>query len=197
MIDLTDLELTGGTTPRLLDWGGELVPPFGGVTQRLDRLGSRHSVDCVAPARAMEPNGRLWIARLKRAKREGAIIAFPQVGFDPGNPGTPVVAAAVTAGNTVPLSGLTSGYRLHEGQWLTIFHAGRRYLYSINTEIVGTSSGTATIQVTPFLRTQLSQGDVINLSEPEMEGWLAGDEFAWSPDTDRTVSLKFTVTERA
>lgn len=197
MIDLTALEMTGGTSPALLDWGGELTPPLGGISQRIDRLGSRHTLDVVAPPRAIEPDGRVWISRLKRAKREGGIIAFPQVEFDTGNPGAPRVASAVPAGKVVPLKGLTAGYPLVEGQWLTIIHNGRRFLYSIDAATIASAGGSATITVTPMLRSQLSADDIVLLAQPQMEGWLSGDELRWTLEAARMVGLQFTITERA
>lgn len=196
MIDLTALEIQAAS-PSLLDWGGELVPPLGGVTQRIDRLGSRHSINASAPPKVIEPDGRLWISRLKRAKREGARIAFPQAGFAVGNPGTPQVASNVAAGSAIPLTGLTPGYVICEGQWLSITHSGRSYLYSVDAQVAANGSGNTTVAITPLLRSQLSAGDVVNLAAPVLEGWLSGDEFGWTLDAAHTVGLQFTVTERA
>lgn len=197
MIDLTALEITGGTTPRLLDWGGELTPPFGGVSQRIDRLGSRHSIDVVVPPKAMEPDGRIWISRLKRAKQQGGIIAFPQPDFEAGAPGAPLVASAVAAGSVVPLKGLNPGYVVREGQWLSISHGGRWYIYSVDQDTMASADGTLSLLVTPMLRSQLSLNDVVRLDAPWLEGWISGNELAWTIDTARFVGLAFSVTERA
>jgi hypothetical protein len=196
VIDLTALEIKAAT-PHLHDWGGEMEPPLGGVTQRIDRLGSRHSIDVDVPPKAIEPDGRVWISRLKRAKREGGRIAFPQVGFDPGNPGAPRVASFVAAGSTIPLKGLTAGYQIREGQWLSVTHANRSYLYSIDAPVTANGSGLASVVITPLLRSQLAVDDVVNLADPVLEGWVSGDEFAWTLEEARTVGLQFTVKERA
>jgi hypothetical protein len=196
MIDLTALEIQSAS-PSLMDWGGELTPPLGGVSQRIDRLGSRHAIAANAPPKIIEPDGRLWISRLKRAKQQGARIAFPQPEFVIGNPGSPQVAANVAAGSVVPLTGLTSGYVIREGQWLSVTHNGRSYLYSADAQVTANGSGNATVQITPLLRSQLFAGDAVNLAAPVLEGWLSGDEYGWTLEAAHTVGLQFTVTERA
>ncbi|WP_430635017.1 hypothetical protein [Sphingomonas hankookensis] len=70
MIDLVDVPIAEAV-PRLLQWGSELTPTLGGVTQRLDRIGSRHAIDVQMPPMRIEADGRRWIARLLRAKQEG------------------------------------------------------------------------------------------------------------------------------
>jgi hypothetical protein len=196
VIDLTALEIRAAA-PTLLDWGGELEPPLGGVTQRIDRLGSRHAISVTVPPKSIEPDGRVWISRIKRAKREGGRIAFPQVEFAVGTPGVPQVASNVAAGSVIPLKGLTAGYEIREGQWLSVIHVGRSYLYSVDTGVTASGGGLASVTVTPMLRSQLSMNDVVNLAEPVLEGWLSGDEFSWTLEEARTVGLQFSVTERA
>jgi len=196
MIDLTALEIQSAS-PSLMDWGGELAGVLGGVTIRLDRLGSRHAIAANAPPKVVEPEGRLWTSRLKRAKQQGGRVAFPQPGLLIGDPGTPQVAANVAAGSSIPLTGLTSGYVIREGQWLSVTHNGRSYLYSADAQVTANGSGSATVAITPLLRSQLSAGDVVNLAAPILEGWLSGDEFSWTIEAAHTVGLQFTVTERA
>jgi hypothetical protein len=196
VIDLTALEIQTASLS-LIDNGGELTPPLGGVTQRIDRLGSRHAIAASAPPKVIEPDGRLWISRLKRAKREGGRIAFPQPDLVIGNPGSPQVAGNVAAGSTIPLRNLTPGYQIREGQWLSVTHNGRSYLYSVDGAVTANGSGNATVAITPLLRSQLTAGDAVNLAAPVLEGWLSGEEFAWTLDAAHTVGLQFTVTERA
>jgi hypothetical protein len=195
-IDLTSLSAQVAT-PRLLDWGSELVPSLGGVTQRLNRLGSRHAIDVVLPPMRIEPDGRLWISRLKRGKTEGVQFAFPQVEFDVSSPGTPLVKTAVSGGTSVALKGLTPRYAIKEGQWFSVIHSGRSYLHSSDAQVIVDASGDATVTVTPMLRTALSVNDVVNLGKPIIEGSLSGDEVAWTLEMARTVGLQFTVSEIA
>lgn len=193
-IDLTSLSAQVAA-PRLLDWGSELVPSLGGVTQRLNRLGSRHAIDVSLPPMRIEPDGRLWVSRLKRGKSEGVKFAFPQVDFDPGAPGTPLIKTAVSGGTSFTIKGLTASYAIKEGQWLSVIHSGRSYLHSVDTQVIADASGDATVTVTPMLRSALSANDVVNFAKPIIEGSLSGNEVAWTLEMARTVGLQFTITE--
>lgn len=195
MIDLTALAAYSHT-PRLLDFGGFLAPSTGAAVLRVDRMGNRHAVDFVLPPMRMEPTGRVWISRLKRAKTEGAFMRFPQVDFRPGASGVPVVSARTVGGRSLPIAGGQPGGVVREGQWLSIIHAGRRYLHSVDVETQFLADGTALLSVTPMLRAPLDVGDVIELAQPRVEGLLL-DDFAWPVATNRTASLSFTLTEAA
>lgn len=195
MIDLTALAAYSHT-PRLLDFGGFLAPSTGAAVLRVDRMGNRHAVDFVLPSMRMEPTGRIWVSRLKRAKTEGAFMRFPQVDFRPGASGVPVVAARTVGGRSLPIAGGQPGGVIREGQWLSVINADRRYLHSVDAETQFLADGTALLSVTPMLRVPLNVGDVIELAQPRIEGLLL-DDFAWPVATNRTASLSFTLTEAA
>jgi hypothetical protein len=195
-IDLSLLDIITAQ-PELVDYGGLLQPPSGGEIQKVERLGTRHAISIVVPPLdglvAMQ-----WLSRAKRAKLEGGLIGFPQPGFNPGNPGSPVVNAAVAAQATsLPIRGLSAGYLLREGQWLSVIHGGRRYLHSVNAPVTASGAGTATVTVTPRFRVALSNGDTIELATPKLEGWIIGDTFPWDIDTLRTTRLRFKMIEKS
>jgi hypothetical protein len=187
--------------PSLIDNGSELTPFLGGVSQRLDRGGSRHSVKVTFPTMPIEPDGRRWISRLVRAKQEGGIVAFPQVNFDVGAPGSPNVATATGGGRSLPITGGTPGYAIREGQALTLTSGGRGYFYLAAAQTILDASGAGTITLDVPLRLAAAVGDSVNLARPTIEGWISGDGgdtgFGWTVGDNRTVALAFTVTERA
>ena len=78
-------------TPSYLDWGGTLRPIFGGALQKLRRLGDRFALSVNMPPMLSAEDGMTWVARLITARGEGAILPWPQPGFDPGAPGAPKV----------------------------------------------------------------------------------------------------------
>lgn len=196
MIDLSDAPIASAV-PRLVRWGSELTPVLGGVTQRLDRLGSRHAIEVQMPPMRIEADGRRWIARLLRASQEGGRIAFPQVEFHPGPCGRPTVGTATAAGRTIPISGATAHYVVKEGQWLSVVHGGRSYLYCCIAQVVLNAAGAGFVPVDVLLRSPLSIGDPVELAAPVIEGWLAGDGYEWTIERSRTVGLSFTIAERA
>ena len=194
MINLTELAAYSHT-PRLLDFGGFLAPSTGASVLRVDRMGNRHAVDFVLPPMRMEPTGRIWISRLKRAKTEGAFMRFPQVDFRPIASGVPVVAARTVGGRSLPITGGLPGGVIREGQWLSVIHAGRRYLHSNDSQMLFGADGTVILSVTPMLRAPLDVGDIIEMV-PRIEGLIL-DDFAWPVASNRTASLSFTLTEAA
>ncbi len=196
MIDLTAAPIAEAV-PRLLQWGSELTPTLGGVTQRLDRLGSRHAIDVQMPPMLMADDGRRWIARLLRAKQEGGRVAFPQVDFEPGPCGRPTVAADTTVGRIVPITGATPRYAIREGQWLSVTHGARSYLYCATGQVVLDGNGAGSVPVDVLLRSPLAVGDAVELARPVIEGWLSGDGYEWTLERSRTVGLGFTIAERA
>lgn len=174
---------------RYLDWGGDLTPALGGPVQHIDRLGSRHAVDFALPPILSATAAMQWCQRLKRAKSLGASMKFPQVGFTMGSSGSPTISGAHSAAATaLNLSGLTGGYT--EGQYISIVHSGRRYLYSFDA----TGSSLSGVAITPMLRTALSNGDTVELIAI-VEGTLGGDELSWEIGTAREYGLKFTIAE--
>lgn len=198
MIDLT-AACQQVTAPSLIDNGFEATPFLGGVSQRIDFPGSRHSVKVNLPPMRVEAEGRRWISRLVRAKQEGGKVVFPQIGFDVGEPGSTIVSADTAGGRTLPISGGTPQYAVKEGQALTLITGGRGYFYIVTEQTILDASGAGNLILDVPLRVSATEGDVVNLARPTIEGWITGDSdsgFGWSIDTTRTVGLSFTVTER-
>ncbi|AHE55540.1 hypothetical protein [Sphingomonas sanxanigenens] len=196
MIDLpTDI---GGVqaTPRLLDFGGFLEPSLGGEVQRLNRLGSRFALSVTLPPLESDREGRIWVSRLLRGKTEGARWEYPLLDFDPGNPGSFVVNGAGQAGKQLAVRGGTSRYAFKEGQPLSIFIGGRHYLHFVDSQVIATASGTATIMITPMLRVPPADGDALHVARPMIEGLLMGDETQWQISADRLLAIAFEIHER-
>lgn len=182
--------------PSMLSFGTLLTPFLGGPTQRINRLGSRWTLTIrMAPMRA-EPDGRIWVNALARGLEAGVLTSFPQ-DIDVGNPGNPLVSVAVTSGTTLPIKGLSPGYSVKAGQFVSIIHSGRRYMYMFTADAVANGSGNLSAAIFPLLRTPLSINDVIEVASPKIEGWLAG-QFDWDILRLPMVQLpEFTITEAA
>ncbi|MEE4452858.1 hypothetical protein [Novosphingobium resinovorum] len=196
MIDLTSLRCAGADWT-FLDWAALQEPILGGVTQRVGRLGSRHSLDFSTPAMKIESAGRRAIALLKQAKRLGGFARVPQVDFRVGAVGVPLVNGAHTGGTTLAVKGLTPRYGIRADQALNITVGGRRYLYFAADTSMMDASGSGTILLSSPMRTYLAGDEPVELAHPVIEGWLSGNEFTWTLDLARTVGLQFTIGERA
>lgn len=125
-------------------------------------------------------------------------MEWPQPDFDAGDPGAPLVSAAVNSGSAVMLKGMTAGYQVKEGQFLAFIHGGRRYLHIFAADGTVAPGGTITSPVWPMLRTALSLNDVVEIVEPKIEGIVnPGDEVSWQIAVERLASFSFTLAEGA
>lgn len=170
--------------PRLLDWGGRLVPILGGPVQSPIRLGTRFSLEFTLPPMPSDPDGRLWAARLAQAKLSGVIAPFIQDGFTPGSPGTPMIDGAGQSGMSIAIRGGQPGYRFREGQFFSLVHGGRRYLHMVTGRVDVASDGRAILPILPMLRVLTSDGDTLEVATPKIQGSLVGDELAWDVMTE-------------
>ena len=196
MIDLTGLKCALADM-QMLDWGTVLEPPLGGVSQRIDRIGTRFAQSFRTPAMRIEADGRRAIALLQMAKQQGAKVLYPQPDFNIGAPGSPVVSGAHTGGTALAITGAQPNYTVRLGQALSLTVGGRSYLHFAGAETVLNASGAGTITLTTPMRKHLAGAEPVNLAAPVMEGWLAGSELPWTLEISRSVGLEFTVTERA
>ena len=168
--------------PRLLDWGGRLVPPLGGAVQTLNRLGTRWAVDVTIPLMRTEPDGRTWAAALAQAKVNGVAMWFRQDGLTIGVPaasGTPLVNGAGQSGTTLAVKGFRAGYPIRQGQFFSIYNGGRYYLHMATAVTVADGGGLASVPIFPMLRISPADNAACHFAKPMIQGSLAGNEQAW------------------
>lgn len=182
-------------TPSYLDWGGTLRPIFGGTLQKLRRLGDRFALSVNMPPMPSAEDGMTWVARLITARGEGAILPWPQPGFDPGAPGAPKVAQAGQTGTLLLVSGFSANYAIREGQFFSIIHGGRRYLHVVAAGANAGSDGMTTLSIRPMLRVSPAANAICEFAQPMIEGLLTGDEQGWNLSTARTTGLSFGLQE--
>lgn len=179
----------------VLSFGSVLTPFLGGPTQRINRLGTRWAMRVTMPPIRAEA-ARPWLDALSRGTEDGVVMRIPQ-DIDVGDPGAPLVSAAVTAGMVLPIKGLTPGYAVKASQRLTVIHNGRRYNHVFSADGVANGSGVLSAAIWPMIRTGLSINDVVEIAEPKIEGWLDGN-FEWDVLTMPWVQLPdFTISEAA
>ena len=181
-------------SPAMLDWGGSMVPALGGQEQRVNRLGSRFMLAMVVDFDTDE-EARKFLQRLRRGKQEGAMMRFPQIGLTTGSPGSPLVDGAVAGGTTLPLKGLTPNYAIREGQYFSIIHSSRRYLYSAAAQAIADAAGEASVTIHPTLRVALSDNDVVEIARPMIEGVVDGDQVQWEHAALAHEPIQFAIRE--
>lgn len=196
---MTSITLPNAPGPKgfrfnVLDFGGEITPSLGGAVQRINRLGNRYQLEVTLPSMRSRDDAMIWTTRVERAKQNGALYTVPLDGFDPGEPGSPIVSSAVGGGMSVAVSGLTPGYSFVEGQWLSIVHGGRRYLHRAALPMTATGAGTGTLTLASMLRTPLSVSDVIEVEVPKIEGMIT-TPVGWEAMLEPYTNLSFTISE--
>lgn len=185
-----------GAGVRPVDFGFNQEGALGGLT-RIDRPGNCWEVDFTYPQLAAD-TARVYVARLNRAKREGLRIAFPLARLSQGNPGAPQVDGTDSAGRTLKLKGLTPGYTIKEGYWLThVSAAGLRRLHNNSVVVAAGADGKAVLTIEPPLRAFPANNDAVQLAAPEIEG-LVTSVVNWAIDAGGLFSgVNFTLHESA
>lgn len=186
MIEFPDDPAPNGVNVVPVDFGFVQRPASGAAVLRIDRPGNRMRVELTYPP--MTPDvARRFASRLVTARREGLRIDFPLLGLSQGSPGSPLVDGADPTGTTLPVKGLTPGYAVKEGYWLTLIDAaGARYLHCTTSAVMADASGNAELTIEPPIRAALPDEAVILLAKPTIEGLII-DEVGWSLSVDRLV----------
>ncbi len=171
-------------SPRFVDFGGILSGELGGDDQRLDRGGSRWAADFVTkPMKGDE--ARIWIARLVRGMREKASIKFPQPGVPFPTASTAVAATASANAEVIQLQAGT--YR--EGMFMSLIVGGKSSIYQITTD------GTALVGIQPPLKNDIPSLAPVALAQARIEGYVQGNQSAWTIDAAKIYGLSFTIVE--
>lgn len=178
--------------PKVLSFGSVLTPFLGGPSQRLNRLGTRFAMTVSMPPMPAE-KARAWVAALAQGLEAGVLMPIPQ-DIDVGDPGAPLVSAAVTAGMLLPLKGLKPGYRTKAGQFLSVIRGDRRYVHIFTADQVASGSGTMQASIWPMMRTGFLVDGIVEIAKPMIQGWT--ESFEWDVLTAPWVQLPdFTITE--
>ena len=197
MIELPETPAPNGASPALLDFGIDLVPPTGAAELRVDRPGSRFTIEVSFPP--MQPDmARVFVSRLLEAKRVGVRIPFPLLDVDQGLPGLPVMNGAGQAGTTIALRGFVPGYVFKEGFWLSIENEnGQHFLHNCRSTGAADASGIAQIKVETALRYPFADGAKVHFARPMIEGRPQGSEWGWQIPINRLIALSVPIREVA
>lgn len=196
MIELPATPAPRSASPALIDFGGFAVPPLGGRVQRVSRLGSRFRLAVEMPPMTAA-NGRVFVRRLISGKSEGVRMEYPLLDFAPAPLGgaAPYVNGGGQSGSTLNVAGLPAGYPFREGQPVSHGHASGRCLYFVRADVTASGSGTVALPITPMLRVPPAHGDAVEIAQPKIEGFIAGEEWGWSMAVERLIGIEFAIEE--
>lgn len=170
----------------------ELSPAFAGADQELLRKGSRYEL-------AFDHGEMDYIDALAWAdlmvEGETAVAPVFQPGLDTGAPGVPVVNGAGQAGLTLLLRGLSPGYVIRKGQFLSVISGGQRFLYRAAGAAAAQPDGTVGVRLYTLLRRPHPDGSVVELAQPMVEGFLR-DVSDLTVIANHDVKVAFKIRER-
>lgn len=196
MIDLPTTKLPASVTSAFVDNGGTMRSATNAKGLRLNRLGSHYRAAVTMPLHRSEDAAPL-IADLIAAKQEGLRMRYPLQGVDQSGSGAPVVDGAAQSGTSLKLRGMTPGYVLKKGFWLSIVDPdGQHFLHNVFSGATVGSDGKATVQIRPMLNYAFANGAQVHITTPMIEGEVLGNEQSWQiVRGDRIVGLAFTIEE--
>ena len=115
-----------GMSPQLLTNKNQLVSALGSDEIERQRKGSRYALTFRMP-----PMTYVTSMAWDDLNAEGATVLMRvfQPGFDTGSPGAPLVNGSGQSGTTLSVKGMTNGYVVRKGQFLSVVTDGRRFLY--------------------------------------------------------------------
>jgi len=183
-------------TPGVVDYGNTLTPFTGGAEQRINRPGNRWRVNVTMPPMDTYDDGRIFVARLVRARQEGLRMKFPLNGVQVGDPGSPQVDGAGQSGRILNLRGMADGFSAREGFFFSIETDGTHYLYQVDDGFTFDASGNGSIIINPMLRVPPNDGDVCHFVQPMIEGLVEGNDWEWEYSVANLTSISFGIKER-
>jgi hypothetical protein len=155
--------------------GNPQTSPLTGATQGGGSSVILWQLDVSFPVQVNMVNIQAIRAILARHKQETVVFRVRQPALNVGTTGTVTVGAGHVAGTkSLPVVGVNSTLAMKAGQFLSISTGGRWYLYTLSADSnAGTTS--RTLQLTSTTRAAHASGDVVEIAEPWIEGWIQGD----------------------
>jgi len=171
----------------------DLSPSFSGADQQIRRKGSRYALGFTMPSMdyvAAMP----WTTDLA-AEGDTVVMEVHQPGLNIGNPGAPLVRGGGQAGSSIIVDGLTAGYVVRKGQFLSIISSAQWYLYRAAATATADGAGLVTVTLQTMLRRPPNDNDPVHLATPFIEGFVR-DYSDPEVQVDHEVVLSFTIRER-
>jgi hypothetical protein len=188
----------------VLSWTPTLVPgptrsesAFGTNRQHFIRLGRHWRFD-VTLQTMLQTKANEWI--LLNTETDSVLWDIPQGSLINGTEGTPVVNGASQVGTTLDVDGLTPGFVIPQGAFISVITSSRRYVYQVRTSVTASTSsptGQAAIAINPPLRVSPGDGDTVEIESPKVEGYVDFSGKTYTRRSDNLVrGFSFTVAER-
>ena len=168
----------------------DMVPQFGGQTQRVARLGSKWSLQ-VAMRSLSYVQGAYYMALLEQGALGLVSAPVPQLMSNSGAGTSVVVDGVAQAGTSITLSGFPANFTIPQGSFFNITTNGYPMLYRTTSVETCNGSGIVTLPINPMLKVSPNNGDACNFASPIIVGFLS------SPSQSHTIAHTQTIQEVA
>jgi hypothetical protein len=182
-----------------LNWSAEIVPKpaesasaFGTNRQRFVRLGRHWRFSVTLPLLTQE-QALSW--SVLDSDTDTMVWSIPQGGLQAAGEGTPRVAGASQLGTTLDVDGLTVGYVVKQGAFISVTTSSRRYVYQVTAQATADGTGAAALSIQPPLRVSPADNDVVEIAAPKVEGLASRQPVSFGV-LHRVSGLSFTIEER-
>ncbi|XBQ15797.1 MAG: hypothetical protein ABL308_12670 [Oceanicaulis sp.] len=181
------------------DWAFRLVPQptenrsaYGTNLSRSARLG-RHFAFDVALTLLDQAEALDW----SDLDEETETLVWPidQGDLQAANEGAPRVAGAGQGGNALDLDGVTPGYVVNKGAFVSVIISGRRYCYTVRAARTADAGGLITLPVRPLIRVPPPDDAVVEIASPKVEGYVTAAPLKFEY-LHRSAGRTFTIEER-
>lgn len=198
MIELSIDTPRASVEPAFVDVGATVRGGTSGTGIRVDRPGGHYRA-AVTIGIGTALQRRSLVSDLVRGKQEGIRMPYPLQGVNQSGSGVVVMDGADQAGRIINLRGVTPGYSVHKGFWLSIVDAaGQHYLHNVFTGATAGSDGKMALVLAEHLRVPFADGAGVYLDQPMIEGDVAGSEQSWQlVRGDKLIGIQFTIEEMA
>lgn len=177
---------------RLLSSKNQLTPAFGDGEQELLRKGSRYEI-------TFDMGEMDYVEALDwsdlMTEGQTVVMGVYQPGVVTGAPGAPRVNTSGQSGRIIALKGMTPGYVVRKGQFLSIVTQGQRFLYRAASASLVLANGQANVLLQTMLRFPPSDNDVVEIEQPMIEGFPR-EVSDLTIVGNHNVEVSFTVRER-
>ncbi|WP_312126575.1 hypothetical protein [Brevundimonas sp.] len=178
---------------RLISATNILSPAFGGDDLELRRKGSKYEF-------TFDYGEVDYLESLDWSdldvEGETVVAVVWQPGLDTGEPGSPRVSGGGQIGSVLKLKGVSPGYQVRKGQFLSVHDGGvRHFMYRASAAVVAAPDGTMNVPLYTLLRHPHAGDSVVDIREPKVEGYPrdVSDREVYD---NHNVKLSFKIRER-
>lgn len=180
-------------TPEYVDYGSLVKPIFGGDILRTNRKGSRFRVSVSLPPIPAGSEG--VISDIIRGKSQGMRMLWEQ-GFDVRKVGSPVIDGDDQQGTSLSIRGFEPNIKLPKDLFFSFEQDSKSRLHILTEAATVDAFGAVTLAIEPELRVLTVDGSTCSFHKPVIDGFVEGDDWAWTISLSKQIGASFDLVER-